>query len=340
MGKSALVTGAAGQDGSYLIDLLLARGYTVHAQSRQPQGGAAHRPGLQWHVGLLTDQHFLDGLLEHVKADEIYNLAAVSRPALSWEIPYETTQLNAIVPQRICEFLVKTRSSSRLFQASSSEIFGDTEDMMQNETTCCRPKSPYAISKCFAHQMTGAYRDRHGLHASCGILFNHESPLRPLSFVSQKIAHAAAAISLGITETRELDERGRPIVSNGKVLLGNLDIRRDFGFAGDVARAMHMMLQREQPDDYVIGSGENHSIAEFCEAAFAFVGRDWRAHVDVDPALVRASDMRMTTADTSKLVSQLGWKPEVDFVGVVAMMVTARINVLQDASSATGSPRA
>ncbi|WP_445492935.1 GDP-mannose 4,6-dehydratase [Rhodopseudomonas sp. RCAM05734] len=330
MNKSALVTGAAGQDGSYLIDLLLSRGYAVHAQSRQPRAGGADRPGLQWHIGALTDPQFLDGLLGELRADEIYNLAAVSRPALSWEIPFETTQLNAIVPQRICEFLVKTKSTSRLFQASSSEIFGDTDDALQNETTCCRPKSPYGISKCFAHQMTGAYRERNGLHASCGILFNHESPLRPLSFVSQKIAHAAAAVSLGMTETRELDERGRPIVSKGKVLLGNLDIRRDFGFAGDVARAMHMMLQSEQPADYVIGTGENHSIAEFCEAAFGFVGLDWRAHVDVDPGLVRASDMRVTTADTSRLVSQLGWKPEVGFSGVVAMMVTARISALQD----------
>lgn len=326
--RSALVTGAAGQDGSYLIELLLARGYRVHAQSRRPVPDTHADADVTWHAGNLVDPHFLEALLKTAAPDEIYNLAAVSRPALSWDIPDETAQLNAIVPQRICELLVKTRPSCRLFQASTSEMFGTSADPLQNEQTSLRPNSPYGISKAFAHQTIGAYRSRHGLHASCGILFNHESPRRPLGFVSQKIAHAAAALSLGVRETREVDERNLPIVRGGKVHLGNIEARRDFGFAGDVARAMHMIVSHDKPDDYIVGTGQSRSIAEFCEAAFALVGLDWRDHVQVDAALVRPGDMPSTLADPGKLVSTLGWKPQVDFSALVALMVEEQISVL------------
>ena len=174
--------------------------------------------------------------------------------------------MNGLVPQRICEFIRRELPATRLFQASSSEIYGDSQAQLQDEQTRANPKSPYGISKAYAHQIIGAYRQQYGLHLSCGILFNHESPRRPLSFVSQKIAHAAAAASLGLTETRELDERGRPILSDGKLYLGDINVRRDFGFAGDFVEAMRLILQSDTPSDFVVGTGHAHSIAEFCEA--------------------------------------------------------------------------
>ncbi|QDM17938.1 GDP-mannose 4,6-dehydratase [Tardiphaga sp. vice278] len=328
---SALVTGAAGQDGSYLIELLLAAGHVVHAQSRQIQPASAPRENLIWHVGAMTDQGFLTELLTSVSPDEIYNLAAMSRPVQSWDIPDETTLLNAVVPQRLCEFVAKHHPTCRLLQASSSDMFSGTQDVVQNENTCLRPQTPYGISKASAHLTIGAYRERYGLHASSAILFNHESPRRPLSFVSQKIAYAAAAISLGQTESRALDERGRPIVTGGKVQLGNLDIRRDFGFAGDVARAMYMIASSNKPGDYIVGTGQNKSIAEFCEAAFDVVGLNWRDHTLVDTSLIRAADMPASTAEASKLRSQLGWNPKVSFSDLVKMMVEEQISVLRTA---------
>src|SRR6202165_2035144 len=275
----ALVTGGAGQDGWYLIELLLARGYEVFAHSRRQVDPSLGR--VSWHTGDLTDETFLKNLLSISKPDEIYNLAAVSRPALSWEIPIGTALLNGLVPQRICEFIRRERPATRLFQASSSEIYGDSHAQLQDEQTRANPKSPYGISKAYAHQIIGAYREQYGLHLSCGILFNHESPRRPLGFVSQKIAHAAAATSLGLSETRELDERGRPILSGGKLYLGDIHVRRDFGFAGDVVEAMHLIVRNDVPSDYVVGTGQAHSIAEFCEVAFRACGLDWSRFVQV-----------------------------------------------------------
>ena len=214
-------------------------------------------------------------LLSTSAPNEIYNLAAVSRPALSWDIPIETARLNALVPQSICEFIRREMPTTRLFQASSSEIYGDSPAHLQDEETRANPRSPYGISKAYAHQIVGAYRQQYGLHLSCGILFNHESPRRPLGFVSQKIAHAAAAASLGLTETRELDERGKPILSDGKLYLGDINVRRDFGFAGDVVEAMRLIVQSDVPSDFVVGTGHAHSIAEFCEVAFRVGGLDW-----------------------------------------------------------------
>src|SRR6202790_5155663 len=241
--KRALVTGGAGQDGWYLIELLLSRGYQVFAHSRRPIEPGVHGDRVNWHVRALTDDAFLQNLLSTSAADEIYNLAAVSRPALSWDIPIETALLNGLVPQRICEFIRREMPAARLFQASSSEIYGDGPAQLQDEQTKANPGSPYGISKAYAHQTIGAYRHQYGLHLSCGIMFNHESPRRPLYFVSQKIAHAAAAASLGLTETRELDERGRPILSDGRLYLRDIKVRRDFGFARDFVEAMHLIVQ-------------------------------------------------------------------------------------------------
>lgn len=335
MKKRALVTGGAGQDGWYLIELLLARNYDVFAHSRHPADPCQHGGRVSWRIGDLTDEEFLKTLLSDTRADEIYNLAAVSRPAQSWDIPIATTLLNGMVPLRICEFIRREMPAARLFQASSSEIYGDSTAQMQDEVTRANPKSPYGISKAYAHQIVGAYRQQYALHVSCGILFNHESPRRPLSFVSQKIAHAAAAASLGLTTTREFDERGRPILSDGKLSLGDISVRRDFGFAGDVVEAMHLIVQSDVASDFTVGTGHAHSIAEFCEAAFRVVGLDWNEYVISDPSLLRKVDSHFTRADSSKLRTELGWQPKVDFPTLVEMMVRERIHLLQHSTIAS-----
>ena len=327
--RRALVTGGAGQDGWYLVQLLLQRGYEIFAQTRHHLEHDPYQGRVRWAVGSLMDESFLNGMLAEAQPDEIYNLAAVSRPTMSWDIPIETTILNGLVPLRICEYIRRDRPRCRLFQASSSEIFGDTSSNHQDELTRPNPGTPYGIAKAYAHQIVGAYRQQHGLHLSCGILFNHESPRRPLSFVSQKIAHAAAAAGLGLSETRELDDRGRPILSGGKLYLGDVNVRRDFGFAGDFVEAMYLILQNSAPSDYVIGTGEAHSIAEFCEVAFKVSGLDWTKYVEVDRSLLRKIDSRFTQADSTKLKSELGWKPKIDFTGLVAMMVKERMRTIE-----------
>jgi GDPmannose 4,6-dehydratase len=337
--RRALVTGGAGQDGWYLIELLLSCGYEVFAHSRRPVDPGLHGGRVSWHTGDLTNEAFFNKLLSLSRPDEIYNLAAVSRPALSWDIPTETALLNGLVPQRICEFIRRELPETRLFQASSSEIYGDSAAPMQNEQTRTNPKSPYGISKAYAHQIISAYREQYGLHLSCGILFNHESPRRPLGFVSQKIAHAAAAASLGLTETRELDERGKPILSDGKLHLGDINVRRDFGFAGDFVGAMRLIVRSDTPSDFVIGTGHAHSIAEFCEVAFGVAGLDWTKFVVVDPSLVRKVDSHFTRADFSKLQSELGWRPKVDFSALVDMMVKERIRILKLSMGSTDAGR-
>jgi GDPmannose 4,6-dehydratase len=337
--KRALVTGGAGQDGWYLIELLLSCGYEVFAHSRCSIDSSLHAGRVSWHAGDLTDEAFLDHLLAASEPNEIYNLAAVSRPALSWDIPIATAMLNGVVPLRLCEFIRRKSPTTRLFQASSSEIYGDSTAQLQDEQTKTNPKSPYGISKAYAHQTIGAYRQQYGLHLSCGILFNHESPRRPLSFVSQKIAHAAAAASLGLNETRELDERDRPILTDGKLYLGDINVRRDFGFAGDFVEAMHLIVQTDTPSDFVVGTGYAHSIAEFCELAFSIGGLDWTKFVVVDPLLLRKVDSHFTQADSSKLQSELGWRPKVDFPALVDMMVQARIRLLKLAMASTYASR-
>jgi GDPmannose 4,6-dehydratase len=328
--KAALVTGATGQDGRYLIDLLVGCGYLVHAQSRRAPVQRAPHEGIRWHVGDLTNCTFLERLIAETKPDEIYNLAAVSRPVTSWQLPRETAEINAFLPQNICELLLKHKPAGRFFQASSSDIFGDGFSERQNEDTHCVPKSPYGVAKLYGHRIIGAYRKQYGLYACSGILFNHESPHRPLSFVSQKIAYAAAAAACGLKDTPELDERGRPILSNGKVLLGDLGVRRDFGFAGDYAEVMHMILQHPTADDYVIGTGEDHSIQEFCELAFQSVGLDWTNYVSVDPKLIRKTDSHYTRADPAKLRSVFDWRPRVNFAELVSRMVEAQIKRVRD----------
>lgn len=338
--KKALVTGASGQDGFYLINLLHRQGYAVHAQSRRLPQPNLHQNETYWHVGDPADRDFLDSLISSVMPDEIYNLAAVSRPILSWGSPRETAEVNAFVPQEICELLLKHKPGCRLFQASSSEIFGDGADRSQDEQTSCVPKSPYGTAKLYAHRIIGAYRAQYGLHASTGILFNHESPRRPLSFVSQKIAYAAAAVSLGFTQTSETDERGRPILLDGKIALGDLSVRRDFGFAGDYVEAMRLIVLHHTADDYVIGTGEHHSIEEFCDQAFRLIGRKWANHVSIDPNLIRKVDSHYTNANAAKIHSTLNWRPKVSFSELVSMMVKAQIDLIQGGAPSSAKPGA
>lgn len=335
--KRALVTGATGQDGRYLLELLVRAGYDVHGQTR---GESPIAPaGVSWHRGVLTDPAFVEFLVADLKPDEIYNLAALSRPILSWGATRETAEINGFAPQAICDLLVRHRPGCRFFQATSSEMFGDSVGPWQDETTPFRPRSPYGITKLYAHHVIGAYRRQYGLHACSGILFNHESPHRPLSFVSQKIAHAAAAASCGLRDTEALDERGRPILSGGVLLLGDLTVRRDFGFAGDYAEAMHLILTHRDPDDYVIGTGETHSIEDFCKVAFAAVGLDWRDHVRVDSALIRKADNHFTRANTAKIRQATGWRPRLSFAELVACMVRAQVGLLRREAS-DARPRA
>lgn len=333
MKKSILITGASGQDGYYLINLLRQQECILHAQSRRAVHPNSHLDGVFWHIGDPADRDFLDALIAGIKPDEIYNLAAISRPSRSWNEPRRTAEVNGWVPQEICELLLKYKPDCRLFQASSSEMFGNDSAAAQNEQTRCAPNTPYGAAKLYAHRMIGAYRKQYGLHVSTGILFNHESPRRPLAFVSQKIAYAAAALSLGLNTSSELDERGRPILSDGRIALGDLSVRRDFGFAGDYVEAMRLIVQHSVPDDYIIGTGQDHSIEDFCSHAFSFVGRRWADHVVLDPALVRKVDSRYTRADAAKIRSVLNWKPRVDFPALVSMMVTAQVAAIKNGAS-------
>jgi GDPmannose 4,6-dehydratase len=328
LAKRALVTGGTGQDGSYLIPLLLSHDYQVSAVARRKPDPDPHGGRVDWHVGDLTEARFLESTICTAEPDEIYNLAAIASPSVSWQVPIETARLNAVVPHQLCELIQRHYKKCRLLQASSSAMFGASEAASQNETTRCDPKTPYGIAKYYAHCMVGAYRLQHGLHLSSAIMFNHESPLRPLGYVSQKIAHAAAALHLGLSETVERDERGEPIVNRGRLRLGSLDVSRDFGFAGDYVKAMFSIVQSETPGDYVIGTGESRSIAEFCDAAFRVVDLDWREHVVVDPTLIRRVDPPMC-ADASKLRDTFNWRPSLNFDELVRLMVERRIDAIR-----------
>ena len=327
--RSALITGARGQDGTYLTDYLLTAGYKVHAQTRSAnQADRLRKQNLTWYVGDVADSDFLEMLLSKSQPDEIYNLAAISTPQSSWQYPSKTDAINAMVPQKLCELIYRSYPATRLFQASSSEMFASDGAEVQHEGSPIRPRTPYGISKAHAHFTIGAYRSQYGLHLSSGILFNHESPRRPLNFVSQKIAYAAAAIYLGIQNSKAVDELNRPIVANSRFRLGRLDTRRDFGFAGDYIKAMHAIVCNSTGDDYVVGTGCTHSIAELCDVAFRCVDLDWRRYADVDETLIRKNDSN-TRADPTKINTLLGHQFPTTFNEMVEMMVKERVNELR-----------
>jgi len=311
MKKRALITGITGQDGSYLAELLLEKGYEVFGLTRRLSAVNYWRldhmlDRLTLIPGDLLDQLSLIRAIERVQPHELYNLGAMSFVPASWEQPLLTGEFNAQGVTRVLEAIRVVDPHIRLYQASSSEMFGKVREVPQRETTPFYPRSPYGVSKVFAHYITVNYRESYDLFAVSGILFNHESPRRGLEFVTRKVSDGVAQIALGLaTELR----------------LGNLNAHRDWGFAGDYVRAMWQMLQQSTADDYVIATGESHSVRELVEIAFAHVGLDWRKYVVEDPAFLRPAEVEHLIGDATKAHTTLGWKPTVDFTGLVKMMV-------------------
>jgi GDPmannose 4,6-dehydratase len=311
MKKKALVTGITGQDGSYLAEFLLDQGYEVVGMVRRSStvnfGRIEHiqdRVTLV-HGDLLDQTSLLDIMREH-KPDEIYNLAAQSFVPVSWKQPVLTGEFTALGVTRILEATRSVVPEARFYQASSSEMFGKVREVPQSKSTPFYPRSPYGVAKVYGHWITVNYRESYDLFACSGILFNHESPRRGLEFVTRKVTYAVAQIKLGLA--RELR-------------LGNLEARRDWGFAGDYVKAMWLMLQQDQPDDYVVGTGETHSVRRLCEIAFGHLDLDWEKHVVVDPAFYRPAEVDMLVSDPAKARAVLGWEPEVSFEALVQMMV-------------------
>ncbi|MEO7813652.1 MAG: GDP-mannose 4,6-dehydratase [Usitatibacter sp.] len=332
--KRALITGITGQDGSFLAELLLDKGYKVFGFARRDSW---FRPNCSTHIAGDIEPLFGD-MAEGVdiakaildsEPDEVYNLASQSRPGESWTRAAETLVVNGLGAIRLFEALRHHRPQCRVYHASSSEMFGQALATPQNEETPFNPVNPYAAAKVYAHQMVRIYRGSYGLYISSGLLFNHESERRPLHFVTQKIAYGAACARLGITDSPDLNEMGRPIVQGAKLALGNLDISRDWGYAGDFVRAMWLMLQRDTPGDYVIGSGRLHTLRDLCETAYRCVGGDWRDSVVSDPGLVRPQESAQLLADPSKARRELGWTPTVSFEQMVERMVLAQVKRLE-----------
>ena len=346
MAKTAIITGITGQDGSYLAELLLKKGYHVHGLVRRASMFNTHRidhlyrdrheEGVQLHLhhGDLTDASNLNRLVERVQPDEIYNLAAQSHVKVSFEVPEYTGEVNGLGTLRLLDAIRKTGVQCRFFQASTSELFGKTPAGRQDESTPFHPRSPYAVAKQYAYAIVVNYREAYGLHASNGIMFNHESPRRGETFVTRKITRATARIKAG---------------KQNCLYLGNLEARRDWGYAPDFAQAMWMMLQRDQPDDYVIATGESHSVREFVEQAFAYlqmplawegntvqeVGIDRNSNrvvVSIDPRYFRLAEVDHLLGDPTKAKEQLGWEPKVRFLELVQIMTEADWSNLQDRS--------
>lgn len=332
--KRALITGITGQDGSYLAELLLEKGYQVFGLARHEswyrQNCASHLAGkVEILFGDVTEGVDIANAVQDAKPDEIYNLASQSRPGESWSRAPETLMVNGLAVIRLFEAVRHSCHACRVYHASSSEMFGQTLIAPQDEQTPFNPVNPYAAAKVYAHQMARIYRESYGLYIASGILFNHESERRPLHFLTQKVAYGAACSALGIESSPDTNERGRPIVEGGKLALGNLEIARDWGYAPDFVRAMWLVLQQEKPGDFVIGTGQLHTLRDLCEIAYRSVGRDWQKCVISDPALVRPLEPGKTLADPSKASGLLGWKPTVTFEAMVGRMVKAQMLRLQ-----------
>jgi GDPmannose 4,6-dehydratase len=316
--RRALITGIGGQDGSLLAELLLDEGYDVYGVVRRSASSYANLDAIRDRLELiqadLNDQLALVRALRSVRPHEVYNLASVSFVPMSWEQPVLTAELAAVGATALLEAIREVDGSIRFYQASSSEIFGEPVETPQTETTPLAPLTPYGVAKAYAHFITRSYRRRYGLHASAGILYNHESPRRPLEFVPQKIANAVASIKLGLS---------------GEVWLGDLSAQRDWGYAGDYVRAMWLMLQCDEPEDYIIASGELHSVEELVRIAFERVGLDWREYVHIDESLKRGSaELHDLVGDPSKARAQLGWEPECAFDDLVHLLVDAELQRL------------
>ncbi|MDH6133809.1 GDPmannose 4,6-dehydratase [Kitasatospora sp. MAA4] len=331
MSKRALITGVTGQDGSYLAEHLIGLGYEVWGLSRGQANPRKDRiaqliPGLRFVDGDLMDQGSLVSAVDAVQPDEVYNLGAISFVPMSWQQAELVTEVNGTGVLRVLEAIRlvsglnkpsaggDTSGQIRFYQASSSEMFGKVVEAPQSESTSFHPRSPYGVAKAYGHYITLNYRESYGMYGVSGILFNHESPRRGAEFVTRKISLAVAQIKLGLQD---------------RLSLGNLDAVRDWGFAGDYVRAMHLMLQQDSPGDYVVGTGRMHSVRDAARIAFECVGLDWEEHVVVDPGLVRPAEVETLCADSSNARQELGWEPEVDFAELMRMMVESDLNQAQ-----------
>jgi GDPmannose 4,6-dehydratase len=316
--RRALITGITGQDGSYLADLLLEKGYEVHGMVRRASTETFQRlqhirDEIVLHTGDLLDQRSLGDVLRSCQPHEIYNLAAMSFVAASWSQPVLTAEFTALGVTRMLEAMREVNADARFYQASSSEMFGKVREVPQNERTPFYPRSPYGVAKVYGHHITVNYRESYDLFACSGISFNHESPRRGLEFVTRKVSHAAAAIKLGLAD---------------ELLLGNLDAERDWGYAKDYVEAMWLMLQRDEPGDYVIATGQAHSVRELVEVAFAHVGLDPERYVGTDPRFLRPAEVEHLVGDYSKAREELGWEPRTGFEELVRLMVDSDLDLL------------
>jgi GDPmannose 4,6-dehydratase len=323
MSKRALITGITGQDGSYLAEWLLSKGYEVYGVVRRSSSPNLWRiEGVLDRVHLkpadLLDQLSLIRLIDEVRPSELYNLAAMSFVPASWDQPLLTGEYNSQGVTRALEAIRQVNNGIRFYQASSSEMFGKVREVPQTELTPFYPRSPYGVSKVYGHYITVNYRESYRLHASSGILFNHESPRRGLEFVTRKVSDGVARIKLGLAS---------------ELRMGNLDARRDWGFAGDYVRAMWLMLQQDEPDDYVISTNETHSVRELVELAFSHVDLDWQQYVKTDERFIRPAEVDLLIGNPAKAKQVLGWTPSVDFAGLVRMMVDADVERLSRAGA-------
>ncbi len=322
MMKTALITGVTGQDGSYLAELLLQKDYRVVGLKRRTSTICTERldhifshPNFNMRYFELSDSGCMWRLLSEYRPDEIYNLAAQSHVRVSFEVPESTTDTIVMGTLRLLEAVRHVVPTARFYQASSSEMYGDNRESPQDESTALQPASPYACAKVYAHHLVRNYRESYGLHASCGILFNHESPRRGETFVTRKITMAAARIKMGLQD---------------KLYLGNLDAKRDWGFAGDYVEAMWMMLQRDQPGDYVIATGETHTVREFLECVFEHAGLNIEDHVEVNERLFRPHEVPLLLGDATKAKETFGWQPRIKFSELAKMMYEADLQILEE----------
>ena len=322
MSRRALITGITGQDGSYLAELLLDKGYEVHGMVRRLSSENHHRlepirDRIQIHTGDLLDQRSLGDVMRACEPQEIYNLAAMSFVGASWNQPTLTAEFTGVGVTRMLEAMREAAPEARFYQASSSEMFGKVRETPQNELTPFYPRSPYGVAKVYAHFITVNYRESYGLYACSGILFNHESPRRSLEFVTRKITHTAAAIKLGLAT---------------ELSLGNLDARRDWGYAPDFVDAMWRMLQQDEPDDFVVGTGVDNSVKDLVDIAFGYLDLDPAQYIRQDPRFMRPAEVDLLIADPTKAREQLGWELTVDFEQLVKVMVDADLALLNEGS--------
>lgn len=317
--RSALITGITGQDGSHLADLLLEKGYKVHGMVRRASTDNFYRidhilDRIELHQGDLLDSASLVQIVEKTQPDEVYNLGAMSFVPTSWKQPVLTAEYTGVGVTRLLEAIRQAKPDAKFYQASSSEMFGKVHETPQSETTMFHPRSPYGVAKVYGHYITMNYRESYNMFACSGILFNHEGPRRGREFVTRKISHGVAQIKMGLEH---------------ELRLGNLQAKRDWGYAGDYVRAMYLMLQQDEPDDYVVGTGETHTVQEFCEIAFDQAGLNWEKYVVIDPQYYRPAEVDLLLSDPTKVKTQLGWEPEVSFDRLVRMMVDEDLRLLR-----------